>query len=419
MLREQTISTRAGREARAKGRFGDFEQRPQRRAANKRASEKRKRGEGAGRARALFVWFARRWRLMGKLVLAVGLGAAVFAAYRAAASASFFQVREIEVAGATRANANEIKTIVKRMVAPVGVWRADLDAVSAAIKKQQTWVKEAIVSRVLPSGIRVRVAERTPEAVIRTSAGRLVWIDAEGVMLGAASNNAAMNFPPMPPVLIRGWDESETDDARADNRERLAVYHEMLDAWTKAGIVERVSEVNLGDLHDVRAQLAGDDAQVEVRLGKEKFGERLERALKVLSDMKASGRYALGAIAYLNAAQAGRIIVGFNANAPQNVNDADARVQNPDASTPVTEAMQAKTPNDERAEKPRAKSSRASASKAETGNARAANAPLNAKAQNNARDLTLQNANAPSGAANQNRRADALERARRVQRETP
>ena len=43
---------------------------------------------------------------------------------------------------------------------------------------------------------------------------------------------------------------------------------------------ERVSEVNVIDIRDVRAQLAGDDSQIEVRLGSQDFGKRLKDALE-------------------------------------------------------------------------------------------------------------------------------------------
>src|SRR6185369_10477235 len=48
-----------------------------------------------------------------------------FVGYRAAASASFFQVRTIETRGAARASVEDIKNAVRRDVSDTGVWRAD------------------------------------------------------------------------------------------------------------------------------------------------------------------------------------------------------------------------------------------------------------------------------------------------------
>jgi hypothetical protein len=77
---------------------------------------------------------------------------------------------------------------------------------------------------------------------------------------------------------------------------------------------ERVSEVNLGDPHDIRALLAGDDAQIEVRLGERNLGTRLQRALKVLDDQRSTSMGPF--ITYLVASQDGKITVGHRADAP-------------------------------------------------------------------------------------------------------
>ena len=45
------------------------------------------------------------------------------------------------------------------------------------------------------------------------------------------------------------------------------------------GSLERVSEVTLIDMRDIRVQLAGNDSQIEVRLGSQDPGTRLKIAL--------------------------------------------------------------------------------------------------------------------------------------------
>ncbi|MGB7923203.1 MAG: FtsQ-type POTRA domain-containing protein, partial [Pyrinomonadaceae bacterium] len=253
--------------------------------------------------------------LVAKSVLTLAALALIIAGYRAAASASFFQARNVDVSGATRASADEIRAVVRRTVAPTGVWKADLAAISRALE-DVPWVRKAVVSRVLPDGLRVRVTERAPRAVVRTAAGRLVWVDEDAVSLGAMSP-----ADQMPAFFIRGWDEAGTDPARAENRERMAKYLEMLREWETAGLVERVSEVNLFDVRDVRAQLAGNDSLVEVRLGSKEFGKRLGNALRVLDEQRDTPRAA--AITYLDATIDKRVIVGFNSGAQEASGEGD------------------------------------------------------------------------------------------------
>jgi hypothetical protein len=245
-------------------------------------------------------------------VLGVVAGVLIFAGYRAAASASFFQVRSVDVAGTSRVSADEVKAVVRRSTQPTGVWRADLDALSQDLERLP-WVRRAVVSRVLPDGLRVRITERQQRAVVRTSEGRLIWVDDDAVALGALQSNDKM-----PPFFIRGWDESGTPVARTDNRARVEKYMEMLGEWEKLGLTERVSEVNLLDLTDVRVQLAGDDSQVEVRIGRENFGNRLQRALMKLDETRSTpvGPY----ITYVDASRwmksGDSVVLGRSPNAP-------------------------------------------------------------------------------------------------------
>lgn len=304
-MREQVITPRAtGRGAQSsKASAGGMVQRPARRA---RGSATARPGDASVLRKALSYF-----PLVGKITLAVVTGLLVFAGYRAAASASFFQARSIEVNHTSRASADEIRTLVRRAVAESGVWRADLDGISKELQRLP-WVKSAVVSRVLPDGLRVRVTERVPRAVVRTSAGRLVWVDTDAVVLGAMSPTDQM-----PPFFIRGLEEAETGSARAANRERMQAYEEMRNEWERLGLSERVSEVNLDDLRDVRAQLAGDDSQIEVRLGREDFGNRLKRSLEELDNQRNTPRGPF--IMYIDASQGvakgSHLVVGLRPDA--------------------------------------------------------------------------------------------------------
>jgi len=79
-------------------------------------------------------------------------------------------------------------------------------------------------------------------------------------------------------------------------------------AWWRS-ISERVSEVNLLDLRDVRVQLAGDDSQIEVRLGSQEQSARLSKALSVLDAQRQTARGPL--ISYIDLTQGKRAIVGL------------------------------------------------------------------------------------------------------------
>ena len=238
-----------------------------------------------------------------KVGLAVVMGILIFVGYRAAASASFFQVKRVEVQGTNRVSKDDVQLMVRREAEPAGVWNADLDAISDKLKRLP-WVKTAVVSRVLPDGLRVRVTERVARAVVRTAAGRFRWVDEEAVMLGEM-----LPSDQIPAFFLRGLNEENSHTAHQENRERVEKFMELQKTWDAAGLSERVSEVNLIDVRDVRAQLAGDNSQIEVRLGAQDQGERLKKALEVLDVQRQTPRGQM--ISYIDMSQGRRAIVGL------------------------------------------------------------------------------------------------------------
>lgn len=278
-----------------------------------------------------------------KVGLAIAMGTLLFAGYRAAAAASFFQMRNVEVQGNSRASVEDVQMLVKRQVGETGVWRADLDEISAKLERLP-WIRTAIVSRVLPDGIRVRLKEREPRAVVRMTSGKFVWVDEDAVALGEMKPTDQM-----PTFFLRGWNEEEGEAVRKENVDRISKFMTLLHEWSAAGLAERVSEVNLIDTRDVRAQLAGDDAQIELRLGSQDFLKRLRDALNVLDEHRQTPRGPF--ISYIDLTQGRRAIVGFMSGAhaiSNNVAATNSASSAAPANNNKTEKNRASKRNDER-----------------------------------------------------------------------
>jgi cell division septal protein FtsQ len=276
-----------------------------------------------------------------KVVFAVSLGLLAYLGYRTAVSASFFKVKSVDVAGVSRASRDEIREAVLRL-SNAGVWQADLDVIAKELR-ELPWVRDAVVTRVLPSGLRVRVSEREARIISRASNGKLVWVDDDGVLLGTAS-------PDEEDFFIRGLEESREPEAAKHNRLRVGVARELTREWTQAGLTKRISELNLEDLDDVRVQLAGQDAAVEVRLGREDFAKRFRQALEVLDAHRQTprGPYIVG----VDVSQGKRAVIStgstaqYKPEAPAGSTDeaAPAAPQTPDASAHGTNAPETSRP---------------------------------------------------------------------------
>src|ERR1700741_2652766 len=112
-MREQVVAQKVGnRSGMGKSRSG-ASQRPAKRGANESFGARFKAGLG-------YVPLALR---IGVIAI---IGLIGFVGYRAAASASFFQVRTVETRGTARASADDIKNTVRPAVSETGVWGADL-----------------------------------------------------------------------------------------------------------------------------------------------------------------------------------------------------------------------------------------------------------------------------------------------------
>lgn len=299
-MREQVIASRATRNVTTANRRASP-------AAAQRPAARRGRDNEKGRS----AWSKAREFLPLAAKITLGLIVIVFfvMGYRAAASASLFQLRRVDVSGTTRVSAGDVRATVRRAAASSNVWRCDLEAIRKELERLP-FVRAAVVSRVLPSDLRVRIIERTPLVAVRGSSGRFIWVDEDAVALGALSP-----ADPVPSFFLRGWDEANTDAARSENRERIEKFRQMSAEWEERNLTGRISEVNLTDVRDVRVQLAGDDAQIDVRLGRENFGKRLARALKELDN--ARGTLGGNAITYLDATLDGRTIIGLSSGASQ------------------------------------------------------------------------------------------------------
>jgi len=306
-MREQLIAQKVGNRSGIAGqrRSGAVTQRPVRRESD---------GEPfSARLRVLLGYVP----AFLKLALAIVIGVLVFAGYRAAASASFFQLRNVEVQGTSRLQPAEIQALVRQSVEKTGVWQADLNSINERIERLP-WVRTAIVSRVLPDRIRVRITERTPRAVVRTSTGRFRWVDEEAALLGEMQPTDQI-----PAFFLRGLSDEDSESAHNENRERVAKFLELQRDWDAAGLSERVSEVNLMDIRDVRAQLAGDNSQIEVRLGSRDQAERLKGAFKALDSHDDIPNRAL--ISYIDMSLGnGKAIVGLTSGAHTTADGAEA-----------------------------------------------------------------------------------------------
>ncbi len=203
------------------------------------------------------------------VAISVCLGYLAFWSYRTVTASTFFDLEDnrIDVRGTKLSSDEEIKKIVKSKTVN-GVWNTDLSSIKEDIEKL-SYIREAIVSRVLPDGVRVRVNEREQFAVVRTETSDF-WIDKDAVMLSEVKKNE-----PRPPFIIKNW------NANSDkNKKRLEVYANLLKEFQDLGIATKVNSISLEDENEAVAFVN----EIPVKLGSKDFGRRLQTALGVIGN---------------------------------------------------------------------------------------------------------------------------------------
>ena len=219
------------------------------------------------------------WLVLG--LAAIGCGLLLFYGYQRAVASSFFAVKRVDVAGAINVERGAVEQIVRGNSDKTGVWNADLERSQKEIEAI-AWVKTAVVSRVLPDGLRVRIVERTAQAVVKLGSGATVWVDEDARILGEAAGENIL------PVVLSGWNEDKSPEALKRNQERVKFYLKLIDEWRKTELVSRVSEINLADLQDVGATVRQNDQLIQTQIGSKDFSERLKTILIAVETIAAN-----------------------------------------------------------------------------------------------------------------------------------
>lgn len=233
-----------------------------------RSVKKRERSAFAERLSRLIV------PLVLSVVIVFCLGVVMFLGYGTVTASNFFDLSSVAVEGADRASRADIEKIVKSNAERSGVWNADLLEIKQKIEKVP-FVKTASVSRSLPTGISVRINERIPVAVVRTSSGEYL-ADAEGEILAPANDEKRI------PFAMTGWNDEKSERAGKENVERLKMYQKMLAEWRDYDLVSRVRVVRLDDVREPKAVLEDSGLPVTIALGRENFGQHLSNGIKAI-----------------------------------------------------------------------------------------------------------------------------------------
>lgn len=222
-----------------------------------------------------------QWLFLGAGAVIVGV--LLFLAYNTATASAVFNLKKTDIDGTKHTPNSEIEKIVQKQTAKNGVWHADLSQTQKEIERI-SWVKAAVVSRVLPDQMRVRIVERAPKAVVRKDDGAKIWVDDEARELGAVGTNEKDL-----PFVLEGWKETKDGAANKINLDFVRDYQKLLEEWRKIGVANRVTAINLADADNVEVHISQNGAVIPAQLGNQNVSGRLLSTLAELDKIAANG----------------------------------------------------------------------------------------------------------------------------------
>lgn len=200
----------------------------------------------------------------------------VSAAVAFARQSPLLAVAQIRTSGNHRLSAEEIQGLLGGLGGE-NIILTDLDGWRTRLM-ESPWVRDASLRRSLPSTIEVTIQERQPIAIGRM-AGRLYLVDEHGGAIDEyAPQYATLDLP-----IVDGF-SGKPADARADDARGALAARIIMALRQKPEVARRLSQVDVSDVHNASVLLTDDPA--ELRVGEERFLERVESYLSLASALR-------------------------------------------------------------------------------------------------------------------------------------
>lgn len=221
-------------------------------------------------------WFVRQLELLVhvSLLLAVAFGAV--SSWQGLRHADVLRVDTITVQGNRRLSPGEVAGLLE-LLRGENLLNADLEAGRESLLASG-WIRDAMLRRVLPSGVHVVLNEREPVGLGRIGP-QLYLVDATGHVLDDYGPHFADLDLPIIDGLSGGIQDSTVDMQRAALAARL-----MTDIGAHGELANRVSQVDVRNPHDAVILLNGDPVRIHV--GERDFVARLRTYLDVASVLR-------------------------------------------------------------------------------------------------------------------------------------
>ena len=216
-------------------------------------------------------WFVRRLELLAHLILLLAAVPGAVWSLDALRRADVLRIDAVTVEGNRRLSTGEVAGLVE-LLQGENLLVADLDAGRESLLASG-WIRDAVLRRVLPSAVHVKVDERRPVGLGRIGS-RLYLVDSTGHVI----DEYGPRFADLDLPIIDGLSGSAHGSDANTRRAALAV-RLLADIGPHGDLASRVSQVDVANPHDAVVLLNGDP--IRIHLGERDFVARLRIWLDV------------------------------------------------------------------------------------------------------------------------------------------
>lgn len=213
--------------------------------------------------------------------VAVAVPTLVYVGYHRVLNSPYFQVSNIEIEGVRH---TEIERLAEEaeLVHGANIFELDLSE-SVETLESSPWVREGRVDRQLPDGLNVVVEERRPGGILVDDG--FVVLDRKGRVIESIEGPERAGLADLP--LLTGLATEELDEGRGPKLAREALRVAAL--YEELGLSDRrsLSEIHIDPV--LGLTLVAEGTATEIRLGRGKYRDKLERLETVRKKLAARG----------------------------------------------------------------------------------------------------------------------------------
>jgi cell division septal protein FtsQ len=189
----------------------------------------------------------------------------------------FFRVREVEVEGYRKVSKETLLSLITIEGMP-NLFTVRLREVAKRLESHP-WIDHVKVRKVFPNKILIQVEERKPIAILQLE--ELYYIDHKGVIFSPVGDRDDYNYP-----FLTGLTHKVLEKDPAEANRLITKALELLSIADKRKVspLEEISEVHMEKAFGV--QCFRQTEGLEVRMGWDQFGEKLNRLSLIWSDLQ-------------------------------------------------------------------------------------------------------------------------------------